>query len=236
MKSLITLSLVNSRNTNEMDHHLSNNFSRQPAPSLYAGEEMDVSGWMDTSGQLDAGKVFDRLKDARFNHGQNVAQRLGNRGYAPAQQAQQAQAQAQNRIIETVKTAEAIQQAQKIQDQGNFNWPCNLNVVSPATFAAAAAVANGVGITPPRNFFARQIVILGADLLSIERFDLMGEKLFQGATSGIASQFKSDSTCNIELNVELDTVPIIFAGTCIVGGVIGVSIVGYLKKVGGRRG
>jgi len=243
--SAITLQLVHSRSPRkaEFERQISPLVNAQGQPlyagdyhrasaqpsRLYAGDYMDTSGWMDSSGELDAGKVLDRIKNARFERAGRVQDRMQQRG-APA-----AQGPAVNPIVETVQTAQAIQTAQRIKDRADYDWPDTLSIVAPAAFLAAASVNNGNGVQPPRGFFAQKIVVLGADLISVERFEIMGESIVHGASSSIASQWRTDGTANIDLNLPVDTVPIIFSGTCITAGVIGVAMVGFLRKMGGRR-
>jgi len=199
---------------------------------IYAGDYMNAGSWMNSSGQLDAGKIGDNLRSWRMTHAQNVQNtvqgRMNRNGGGVSVP--------QNPIVEMVDTARAVQQAQAIEDKATYSWPDNLNIIEPEDFNAADPVDNGNGVQPPVGFMANRIVVLGADIVSVQRFEIMGRPIVHGTSSGIASQWKADSTANLELNLPLDTVPIIFAGTCLADGFIGITMPGFSKMPAARRG
>jgi len=208
----------------------------RPAPRIYAGDDdmitqgyMDSGNYMNSSGEYD---VSGPIRNLRQNIAQGHQQRLVKRGVLPPPGG----GNGGSPIKQAVDTAEALEKAQAISDRDEYNFPASLGIVAPVAFAAAASVNNGVGITPPREFFLEKIVILGADLLSIERFEVMGIDLTYGTGSVTGTQFRTDTTVQMDFNLVLDTTPIIFSGTCLVAGVIGVTMIGYLRKVRGRRG
>jgi hypothetical protein len=201
----------------------------EPKPRLYAGDGAYSGGYIDSNGNID---VSGPLRDLRQNVALRQQARKVERGILPPPGGGGGAA---SPIVSAVQEAKALQEVQAIEDRADYNFPASVGIIE-AQSAGAGPLTNGNGVTPPRDFFLCYIVIQGTAFISIERFEVMGENLTYGVGSVGASQFRTDTTLQKEFNMVLDTVPIVFDGTVIVAGTIEVTMIGFLRKVRGRRG